>query len=140
MPATKIQDRAELLRWFDEGRTYAWMVAEYRRKYDLVVVQSMFGNFRSRHGLGRRISRDRELIPWAVAAEHRWDYPVAMLRLEARRREGRPLLPDDRDRLRAWTARLNRDRTVVEYDPQRGFGYVPRLPDDDDIVRRPDAG
>ena len=30
MPASKIQDEHEVIRWIEEGRTYGWMVEEYR--------------------------------------------------------------------------------------------------------------
>lgn len=139
LPASKIQDEREIIRWFDEGRTYAWMVQEYRRKYDLVVVGSMFGNFRRRRGLDRRITRDDDLIPWAVLEEHRWDYAVAMLRVEARRRAGRPLRDSDHPRLTAWLAGLRERGEVVAYDPEVGFTYVPRRPAiDEDLIREPD--
>jgi hypothetical protein len=139
MPASKIVDEQEVRRWFAEGRTYAWMVAEYQRKYQLIVVGSMFGNFRRRRGLERRIVRDDELIPWHVLEQHRHAYPVQMLRAEARRRSGRPLREADQKRLPAWLDRLRREDLVVHYDAasEDGFSLVPRLPADDDIIRRP---
>ena len=71
MPAvSKIQDEAEAIRWIAEGRTYAWIVEEYRRKYAIDTSLSMWSNLRRRKGLDRRIVRDDELIPWAVAPQH----------------------------------------------------------------------
>ncbi|WP_040336720.1 hypothetical protein [Candidatus Blastococcus massiliensis] len=139
MPASKIQDEREVIRWFEEGRTYGWMVAEYRRKYGIETVPSMFGNFRGRRGLQRRIARDAELIPWSVENRHRNAYPLQMLRVEARVREGFPISASDRERLDSWRATLRREDVVVAYDPTAvdGFQYVSRLPEDSDLIRRP---
>lgn len=88
MTATKIRDEAEVLRWFEEGRTYQWMTDEYLRKYNIVTVPSLWGNFRRRKGLARRINRDDDMIPWYVEPEHRWGYPLHMLRVAARAEAG----------------------------------------------------
>ena len=133
MVATKIQDEREVLRWFAEGRTYQWMVEEYRRKY------SMWGNFRRRRGLDQRLTRDADLIPWKVEREHRWDYDLVMLRVEARRRSGAVLTANDTRRLQAWKQRLATSGHVVTYDPTAGFTHVPPRRDvDTDLIRTPD--
>ncbi|WP_436739913.1 hypothetical protein [Streptomyces sp. BBFR102] len=139
MGKRKIQDESEVVRWFEEGRTYAWMIAEYKRKYNIDTVPSMWGNFRRRRGLDRRIVRDDELIPWFVKEEHRWAYPLAMLRAEARRRAGKELTETDTSRLGNWLEMLEEENAVVHYDPDtdEGFFYIPREPEDDDLIRRP---
>lgn len=139
MPATKIQDEAEVKRWFAEGRTYDWMSEQYRTKYNLTMTPSAWSNFRRRHGLARRIVRDEDLIPWNVQEQHRWAYPLQMLRMEARARAGEPIREADAVRHRNFIALLERTKTVIHYDPDTdaGFHYVPRLPTDTDIVRRP---
>lgn len=139
MPASKIVDETEVVRWFDEGKTYAWMVDEYKRKYNIETVPSLWGNFRRRRGLQRRTVRNDDLIPWFVKEEHRWSYPVQMLRVEARRREGFPLSEIEQTRLEAWLRGLERDNLVVHYDPdtKEGFFYIPREPSDRDIIREP---
>lgn len=139
MGAKKIVNEQEVIRWFEEGRTYAWMVEEYRRKYNIETVPSLWGNFRRRRGLNRRIVRDDELIPWHVLPEHRWAYPVAMLRVEARRRAGAAMTDDEAKRLKNWKAFLEEENAVVHYDPEteEGFHYIPRQPGDDDIIHRP---
>jgi hypothetical protein len=139
MGSTKIQNEQEVLRWFEEGRTYQWMVDEYNRKYHIETTIPMWANFRKRRGLARRITRDDDLIPWDVKRVHRWAYPLAMLRLEARRRAGFELRPDDQHRLASWLEGLGADDAVVYYDPdtEEGFFYVPREPSDDDLIRRP---
>jgi hypothetical protein len=137
----KIVDEAEVLRWFEEGRTYAWMQAEYLRKYDVDTVSSMWSNFRHRKGLDRRIERNDDLIPWAVERAHRWAYPLQMLRAEARRRAGMENPAPVQDRLNGWLANMRRDNTVVEYDPssEDGFSYVPRGFADADLIRVPES-
>ncbi|AFO10894.1 immunity repressor [Streptomyces phage phiELB20] len=140
MGKRKIVDETEVIRWFEEGRTYAWMIAEYKRKYGIDTVPSMWGNFRRRRGLDRRIVRDDDLIPWFVKEEHRWAYPLAMLRAEARRRAGKELTETDTSRLASWLDMLKDENAVVHYDPEtdEGFFYIPRQPEDDDIIHRPD--
>ena len=139
MAASKIVNESEVIHWFEEGKTYAWMVEEYRRKYNIETVPSMWGNFRRRRGLDRRITRNDDLIPWAVAPQHRWAYSVQMLRSEGRRREGKTLREIERIRLEAWLRGLETDNVVIHYDPdtEEGFFRIPRTKADDDIIRRP---
>jgi hypothetical protein len=116
------------------------MAAEYNRKYGVEVTQSMFSNFRYRQGLQRRKSRDHDLIPWEVHLNHRWGYPLAMLRVEARRRQGFPLRPSDVERLDAFKRRLYEDGLVVHYEPEsdEGWWLVPRRDGvDRDLIREP---
>lgn len=141
MPAKKIQDEGEVVRWFEQGWTYDEMVDEYRRKYHIEIQPSAFGNFRRRKGLSRRITRDDELIPWYVKPEHRWAYPAAMLRAEARARAGKVLKPGEAERLSSWRERLDENNAVVHYDEdtEQGWYYVPRREGiDRDLIREPD--
>lgn len=140
MPASKIQNEQEVKRWFEEGRTYAWMVEEYRRKYNIETSISMWGNYRIRRGYDRRLTWDTELIPWAIRPEHRYDYPILMLRKEARRRAGFPVSPEQERDIDTWLAGMKANDTVLHYDPEteQGWFYVPRRHGvDDDIIRRP---
>ncbi|MEU7400097.1 hypothetical protein [Streptomyces sp. NPDC044948] len=140
MPAKKIQDDGEVIRWFEQGWTYDEMSAEYLRKYNIEMKPSAWGNFRYRKGLARRIARDDVLIPWAVKKEHRTLYPLMMLRLEGRKRAGLPIDEDKRKRLESWHQMLKEENAVVHYDPDttEGFFYVPREADDKDIIREPE--
>ncbi|AWN07397.1 immunity repressor [Streptomyces phage Maneekul] len=140
MPARKIQDEGEVLRWFEEGRTYDWMVEEYKRKYNIETVPSLWGNFRRRRGLPRRIVRDDDLIPWLIKEEHRWLYPLAMLRVEARKRAGATVSDLEEKRLQSWREMLEEENAVVHYDPdtEEGFFYIHRQPGDDDIIHKPE--
>jgi hypothetical protein len=136
---SKIVDEQEVVRWFAEGKTYQEMQRLYLEKYNIETVLSMWGNFRRRRGLSRRINRDDDLIPWNVKIEHRWDYAVAMLRDEARRRRGFELNTDRESRLNSWLRSLEERGVVVHYDPgtEKGFSFVPRENGDDDVIRRP---
>lgn len=141
MGASKIQDEAEVIRWFEDGVTYEEMVQRYRDKYNIETTFSMWGNFRRRRGLQRRITRDDELIPWAVNAEHRHDYPILMLRKEARRRSGAPTTEEEELAIDAWIRNMKASNTVLHYDPdtEEGWFYVPPRPGvDTDIIRKPD--
>jgi hypothetical protein len=141
MGARKIQDESEVIRWFEQGVTYEEMVERYREKYNIETTPSMWGNFRRRRGLDRRITRDDELIPWGVKVEHRHDYPILMLRKEARRRAGLPLSEEDEHAVDAWIAGMKEANTVLHYDPdtEDGWFYVrPRPGVDTDLIRVPD--
>jgi hypothetical protein len=140
VPATKIQDEAEVRRWFEEGRTYAYMAEQYRRKYQIETVPSMWGNFRRRRGLPRRTVQDDVLNPWAVAEEHRWQRPVQMLRFEARRRAGYELEKREQRVLNEWIRVLKDSDEVIDYDEMAGFTRVPRRVGIDlDLIHEPDA-
>jgi hypothetical protein len=137
---SKIQDEQEVLRWFEEGRTYKWMVETYLEKYNIETTIAMWGNFRRRMGLDQRIAWDDQLIPWAIKPEHRTDWPLAMLRREARRRAGFPLSEEHERELNAWIAARKRDDEVVHYEPDtaEGWFYLPRRPGiDKDLIREP---
>lgn len=139
MARSKIVNDNEVRRWFEQGKPYSWMQQEYRRKYNIDTTISMWGNYRRRHGLELRMERDSDLIPWRVEREHRWSYPLQMLRLEGRRRRGDELRPVDQVRLDAWRKRVDEEQLVVHYEPEtdEGFFLIPREPGDDDIIRRP---
>lgn len=140
MPASKIVDEGEVIRWFEEGRTYAWMISEYERKYNIETVPSMWGNFRRRRGLDRRNARNDELMPWYIEPQHRWGYPARMLRAEARRRVGMELPPGEEHRLEVWKRHLDEEGVVVHYDgaTEQGWFYVPRREGvDADLIRKP---
>lgn len=138
MPS-KIVDEGEVIRWMTEGRSYKWMTEEYLRKYHIKMGASGWSNFRRRRGLPRRQARNDDLIPWKVKDEHRFAYPLAMLRVEARRREGMELRESDQERLASFLEKLEEEGAVVHYEPEteQGFFLVPRQPGDDDLIHKP---
>ncbi|MER5632178.1 hypothetical protein [Streptomyces nitrosporeus] len=140
MPAhSKIVDEEEVRKWLQEKKTYKWMVEYYRDVYKIETTISMWANYRRRHRLQRRITRDDDLIPWHVEKQHRWRYDLVMLRLEARLREGQELTAREAQRLSSWRASLEEENAVVHYDPETadGFFLVPRTSEDTDIIRQP---
>ncbi|MET9622708.1 hypothetical protein ABZZ37_18330 [Streptomyces sp. NPDC006464] len=139
MPPRKIQDEGEVMRWFEEGRTYTWMQDEYRRKYDIETSIPMWSAFRRRRGIDRRNMRAADLLPWRMKDKHRHLYPAIMLRAEAKDRAGRPVPPREMGRLVAWRQMLKNDDLVVHYDADTddGFFYVSRKAQDTDIIREP---
>lgn len=137
---SKVPDEGEVKRWILEGKTYAWMVEEYKRKYNLEVAPTLFSNFRYRHGLPRRAARDEALIPWKVSTQHRWNYLLWALRTEARLRAGLKVMPGDLDRLNSLKSRIPEGR-VIHYDPttEQGWWLVPRREGVDlDMIREPE--
>lgn len=131
----------EVRRWYEQGKTYAWMAQEYVRKYNLAVSPTMFSNRRASRGWDRRIARDDELIPWDVRVEHRWNRSLVLLRVEARRRAGLPLRDRDVKELESWLEELKRVDGVVHYDPdtEEGFFIVPRGERDKDLIHEPES-
>ncbi|MCK0112414.1 hypothetical protein MWU75_09720 [Ornithinimicrobium sp. F0845] len=84
-----------------------------------------------------------DLIPWEVRDQHGWEYPLAMLRVEARRRAGEQLRTIDIERVTGWKRSLQHRGAVVDYDPgtHEGFRYVPRRVGVDlDLIREPSGG
>ncbi|XBB70064.1 hypothetical protein ABFU82_12365 [Nocardioides sp. WV_118_6] len=113
---------------------------EYLRKYDVRTSISMWSVLARRHGLSRRIVRNRDLIPWQVEPRHRHAHAAAMLRAEARRRAGKLLTNRAAGSLGAWLDRLASDGTVVHYNraSSSGWSYVPRREGVDlDLIREP---
>jgi hypothetical protein len=141
VPASKIVDEQEVLRWFAEGKTYQEMCDLYREKYNIETAPSLWGNFRRRRGLEPRIARDTDLIPWQhIKSEHRYAYPLVMLRLAAREEAGFPIPEVNRTRYDNWRKMLADNDFVVHYDPDttEGWWYDKRRPGDGDgIVRHP---
>lgn len=139
--SSKVVNEREVIRWLEEGRTYRWIVEEYRRRYDVETTVSMWAAIRRRQGIEPRLVRDPNLVPWYVKPEHRHAWPVTMLRGEARRRAGKPLTHKMEEMVDAFIRGLKADNTVVHYDPEteEGWWYVPPRPGvDTDLIRVPD--
>lgn len=142
MSGSKLQDRDEFIRWYQEGKTYSWIVEEYLRKYNIEIGAGTVSNWRHQLGLEKRQVRDANLIPWTVEREHRQSHLLNMLRAEVRRRAGEPVAPSVERKLAGWLRNMAADDTVVHYDPEteQGWFLVPRRPGVDlDLIREPDA-
>jgi hypothetical protein len=139
--ASKLVDRDEFIRWYEEGKTYAWIIEEYWYKYDIEIGAGTISNWRHQLGLEKRAVRDPGLIPWAVLLEHRKSHIVQMLRTEGRRRAGEPIPADRLKKLEGFLRNLKEQDAVVHYDPEteQGWWLVPRRPGvDEDLIRVPD--
>lgn len=139
---TLTPDKTTLRRYVSQKLTQQQMVEAWERESNIRVARSAIGMALARHGLRSSTTRARydELLPWRVKAEHTDAYDAQMLRLEARKRRKGRLLPEQRQRLSAWLARLEETGSVVHYDPltPEGFWWVFREPVDTDIIRHPD--
>lgn len=135
----KLVDEKELIRWYNDGWAFRWMIEQYRKKYGITINPSMLASFFHRKGLPPRPRKPNPLLPWKIPTEFAWQRTAIMLRLEARRREGQWLRPEHEARLDAWLDRLERDNLVVDFDPasEHGFIEVPRTDRDVDIIRYP---
>lgn len=81
-----------------------------------------------------------DLIPWHVKTEHSNAYPLAMLRLEARRLRGKPISEAKLKYLENWKRRLKASNAVVGYHPdlEDGFYYTEARPGiDTGLIRIP---
>lgn len=94
------------------------------------LSKSSVGAAISRAGLSVQQNRYAEEIPWRVSSHHLRDYQVRMLRLLGRRRAELPLHDHESQRLDNWLTMLQEDNAVVVYDPERGFAYGERSPQD----------
>ena len=130
----------EVIRWFAEGRSYLWMCEQYERQYNIRTTMTTWGNYRRRNNISKRIVRCEEIIPWKVQEQHRWTYPVVMLRAAVRERTEVDQSFLEQLRLRVWRDQLAADDLVVDYDPasDAGFSYVQRRPGIDlGLIREP---
>lgn len=137
---SKMQDLEEFRRWHAEGQTYAWMVEEYKRKYNIETSVAMFTNFATRLGLPKRSRKARiSALPWVVKEEHNI-MELTMLRLVARQAEGMSIPVSAGPKLAAWKEFLTEKNWVVHYEPDtdEGFFYVDARPGiDTGFVRVP---
>jgi len=120
----------ELQRLLDQGNSHQDIVQYVFDTTGERVSRTTVSAAISRAGLSKPQSRYQETIPWRVKVEHIRDYPARMLRLLGRRMEGQVLNPTEANRLDSWLQQLLEDDAVVVYDPQSGFGYASRKPED----------
>lgn len=145
----KLPSDQELKRLYvDEGMTQKEIAQHVFETTGEKVTRSAVSLALAAAGLTNPV-RYSELIPWRVKAEHGNEYPLRMLRAEARRRRGYvPPTPEkaaawerEQAKLDAWLAQLRAENAVVHYQANtpEGFHYVePRPGIDDDLIRVPD--
>ena len=138
---TKIQDRAELIKWLrDERLTNAEAAARYLHRDGIELSSAAISMFRIRNNVHPIRNTHSELLPWTVAIDHRGLYPAQMLRLEGRYRNGDDITDIKRKALERWKVKLAGEDAVVHYDADtpQGWHYVPRREGvDSDLIRDP---
>jgi hypothetical protein len=92
-----------------------------------------------RLGYGKNKPRYSETIPWRVKEDHAKTYPIRMLRLLGRRRNGAEMDADEARLLDNWLLRLRRNGLIVAYDPDNdeGVRYIDESFRDHDIDSLP---
>lgn len=140
-PRRKIQDIPQFIRWYNEGLPYTEMAKRWTAENGEAITPTAFSNLRIRLGLGPRLAtRDTDLIPWDVRAEHLVLLPMRMFHAKTRRDRRLPVSPDQLQRLAEWERLLEESNLVVHYEPNtdQGFFYVPaREGIDNGLIREP---
>ena len=124
-----VPEKAELERMLQSGMTHADIVAHVYDTTGERVSRTTVSAAISRAGLSQPQPR-HDTIPWRVKAQHLRDYQARMLRLLGRNMGGQSLNKEEGRRLTAWLEMLNDDHAVVGYDPDAGFAYIERQPED----------
>lgn len=140
MPAERILPEAsELKKMLDGGMTQQDIVDRIYAESGVRLSRAAVSAALARAGFASYRKRHAELIPWRVKVEHNKEYPVRMLRLEARRRKGEALPPPEEKKLDSWLQFLRDNKMVVGYHPAVGFRYIdPRPGIDTDLIFLPD--
>ena len=128
--ARLVPSEQELKRMLERGFTHDDIVAHVWETERKRVHRSTVSAAISRAGLSQPQNRYVQEIPWRVNGRHLRDYQPRMLRLLGRRRSGETLNDLEESRLNNWLQMLEADNSVVAYDPEVGFGYVDRSPED----------
>lgn len=127
-PPRLVPDKTTLERWIREGLTHEQMADRVYRETGHRISRSSISAAISRLDLSKPAPRYHREIPWTVKVQHLKAYPVRMLRLLGRRRNGGTLTEVENHRLDSWLNQLDENRAVVAYDPdsEDGFFYVAR--------------
>lgn len=119
-----------------DGRTLQSIADEYGASRQ--AVSNCLRN--AGHGAPNAIQPYKDWIPWRVRVTHNNDKIVRRLRRYARMQMGEEFRPGEQANLDRWIQRMQALGVVVDYHPEVGFMYVPRLPDEprDSIIRPPE--
>lgn len=124
-PPTMVPDKATLERWInEEGLTHQECADRLYDEEGVRVTRTVISAAAVRYGLAKEGSRYREEIPWRVKVLHAKAYPVRMLRLLGRRRDGQELNATEASALDRWLEALEQSRSIVAYDPESDAGFV----------------
>lgn len=136
-----VESEEEVVRWYNDGRTFRWMAEEHERKYGRKPSIAAFQSVIRRRGLPPRSLRENPLIPWRVRREHQRKWTHTQLRNENRRRNGLHVNSSALTDLERWKIALDKAGAVVDYrrDTEEGYFLVPRRDGiDKDLIREPE--
>lgn len=137
--ARKLPDARTLLELRERGMTLASIAALYGVTEGGVQRALERANL----NLGRRTYRD--ILPWAIAPEHRSTAIMGHIRVLARQRSGQDVPADRLRLLHEWLDWLDGQSLVLNYHPEAppnpasrkgGFYYMDRRPADEWILRQ----
>lgn len=132
--------KADLEKMLRKGMTQQGIADAWFEETGEKVGRTTIAMAIDRYGLKSATQRPRydDLLPWRVREEHKRHKDADLLRLEGRRRAGEAIRKNDRIWLTNWLNELREADCVVAYAPKTkdGFFWTPRLPEDDDIIRR----
>ena len=98
--------------------------------------------WRERFDLGPRRPTVRmshkDYLPWTVRSEHARDYAARMLRLCSAFDQGAELTETELRQRQRFLDYLDEHQVVVDYDPDRGFGWR-RKQTGETLIRRPEG-
>ena len=137
----RVESEEEVVRWYNDGRTFRWMAEEHERKYGRKPSIAAFQSVIRRRGLPPRSLRENPLIPWRVRREHQRKWTHTQLRNENRRRNGLHVNSSALTDLERWKIALDKAGAVVDYrrDTEEGYFLVPRRDGiDRDLIREPE--
>lgn len=137
----RVESEDEVVRWYNDGRTFRWMTEEHERKYGRKPSIAAFQSVIRRRGLPPRSLRENPLIPWRVRREHQRKWTHTQLRNENRRRNGLHVNSSALTDLERWKIALDKAGAVVDYrrDTEEGYFLVPRRDGiDRDLIREPE--
>lgn len=143
MTAALVPDATQMRRYLERGLSQQQIADEWEKDSNNRVTRAAIGMAINRYGLKSSTERDRydDLLPWSIKPEHRQHRDAKHLRYESRRRRGKSLSEGELRRLENWKLALRDAGAVVYYEPNtdQGWHWVPREPQDDDLIRRPEA-
>lgn len=133
MPARRIvPDNNTLARWVEEGLTHEQIAQRILEETGENVARSTVSVALHRAGLTDNRASFKEEIPWRLRGKDLKAYPIRMLRLLGKRRQGLELNEDENRRLDSWLATMDAENAVVAWDPDStpSIFYTDRQPED----------
>lgn len=115
---------AQLVKMSQAGLTHAQIAEAISAKTGQKVSRSSVSAALSRAGLVTPKDRYNDTLPWRIAPEHDDDYHARMLRALGARLRGKDLDDKTAKKLDAWLDARRSTKTLVKYDPAKGFDLV----------------